>query len=160
MVIVYYESYSFFGYFILRPNNTHQIRSDQISHSVVSDSLRPHESQHARPPCPSPVLLNVLGMFWERLRAGGEGDDRGWDGWIASPTMMDMNLGSLRELVMDREAWCATVHGVAKRQTRLRDWTELIKCSKLSHRSLLLRNLSIATEPVAAPSFPRPAQEL
>ena len=33
---------------------THQIRSDQISRSVVSDSLRPHESQHARPPCPSP----------------------------------------------------------------------------------------------------------
>ena len=30
-------------------------RSDQISHSVVSDSLRPHESQHARPPCPSPT---------------------------------------------------------------------------------------------------------
>ena len=28
---------------------------DQISHSVVSDSLRPHESQHARPPCPSPT---------------------------------------------------------------------------------------------------------
>ena len=32
-----------------------QIRSDQISHSVVSDSLPPHESQHARPPCPSPT---------------------------------------------------------------------------------------------------------
>ena len=32
-----------------------QIRSDQISCSVVSDSLRPHESQHARPPCPSPI---------------------------------------------------------------------------------------------------------
>ena len=32
-----------------------QIRSDQISHSVVSNSLRPHESQHARPPCPSPT---------------------------------------------------------------------------------------------------------
>ena len=31
------------------------IRSDQISHSVVSDSLRPHESQHYRPPCPSPT---------------------------------------------------------------------------------------------------------
>ena len=31
------------------------IRSDQISHSVVSDFLRPHESQHARPPCPSPT---------------------------------------------------------------------------------------------------------
>ena len=33
-----------------------QSRSDQISRSVVSDSLRPHESQHARPPCPSPTL--------------------------------------------------------------------------------------------------------
>ena len=35
--------------------NYYQIRSDQISCSVVSDSLRPHESQHARPPCPSPT---------------------------------------------------------------------------------------------------------
>jgi len=34
---------------------SHQNRSDQISGSVVSDSLRPHESQHARPPCPSPT---------------------------------------------------------------------------------------------------------
>ena len=34
---------------------THQIRSDQISRSVVSDSLQPHKSQHARPPCPSPI---------------------------------------------------------------------------------------------------------
>ena len=34
---------------------SHQIRSDQFSHSVVSDSLWPHESQHARPPCPSPT---------------------------------------------------------------------------------------------------------
>ena len=33
----------------------YQIRSDQISCSVVSDSLQPHESQHARPPCPSPT---------------------------------------------------------------------------------------------------------
>ena len=34
---------------------TLQVRSDQMSHSVVSNSLRPHESQHARPPCPSPT---------------------------------------------------------------------------------------------------------
>ena len=33
----------------------HQIRSDQISRSVMSNSLQPHESQHARPPCPSPT---------------------------------------------------------------------------------------------------------
>ena len=38
-----------------------QIRSDQISRSVVSDSLRPHESQHARPPCPSPTP----GVHWD-----------------------------------------------------------------------------------------------
>ena len=38
---------------------------------------------------------------------------------------MDMGLGELQELVMDREAWHAVVHGVAKNQTRLSDWTEL-----------------------------------
>ena len=59
---------------------------------------------------------------WEALGAGGDGDDRGWDGITDS---MDMNLSELWELVLDRGAWHAVIHGVAKSWTPLNDWTEL-----------------------------------
>ena len=61
---------------------------------------------------------------WEGLGAG-EGDDRRWDGCMASQTRWTC-LSKLRELVMDREAWCAMIHGIAKSRTWLTNWTELI----------------------------------
>ena len=72
---------------------------------------------------------------WERLRAKGEEGSRGWDGWMTSLIQWTWILGKLQEIVKDREAWHAAVHGVGQdlgteRQhpTKVLNGLELFSC--------------------------------
>ena len=92
---------------------------------------------------------------WERLKAGGEGDDRGWDGWMASPTWWTWVWANFRRRQRTGKTGVASIHGVSKSRT----WAN----NKAESQEMVLGHESVFS-PVASPLikaiFPLPTMSI